>query len=218
MRTLLKSLLIAVLIASLVEAPVFAAPSRGLGMVVQADRAQISSGDAASGATIFDGDTLSTNSRGGLRARLGETQLYLTGDSIATVYQASSGVSARLKRGTAIFSSSSPEAFELLASEAHIRARSAKPTYAQVTLEGPYQLVLTSQRGELEVTINGEVREVPEGRSYRVYIDSAAPSPPGGGGFPIATARTRWVLLAMILIAGGTAYLIWNAVHSPSKP
>jgi hypothetical protein len=187
-------------------------------MVVQADRAQISSGDAASGATIFDGDTLSTNSRGGLRARLGETQLYLTGDSVATVHQASGGVSAKLKRGTAIFSSSSPEAFELVASEAHIRARSAKPTYAQVTLEGPHQLVLTSQRGELEVTISGEVREVPEGKSYRVYIDSADPSPRGGGAFPIATARTHWVLLAALLIAGTTSYLIWSAVHSPSKP
>ncbi len=187
-------------------------------MVLQADRAQISSGDAASGATIFDGDTLSTNSRGGLRARLGEAQLYLTGNSLVTVQQASGGVSATLERGTAIFSSSSPEAFELRASEARIHARSAKPTYAQVTLVGPYELVLTSQRGELEVKIGDEVHAVPEATSYRVYIESAAPSPRGGGGPPIATARSRWVLLALLMIAGGTAYLIWNAVHSPSKP
>lgn len=218
MRTLFKSLLIAVLIASLVEAPVFAAPSRALGMVLQADRARISSGDAASGATIFDGDTLSTNSRGGLRARLGETQLYLTGNSLATVREAPGGVSATLERGTAVFSSSSPEAFELRASEARVRARSAKPTYAQVTLVGPYELVLTSQRGELEVKIGDEVHAVPEATSYRVYIESAAPSPPGGGGFPVATARSYWVLLALLMIAGGTTYLIWSAVQSPSKP
>ncbi len=218
MRTQLKSLLVVVLAVSIVEAPVFAAPSRALGVILQADHARVSSGDAASGATVFDGDTLSTDAAGALRVRLGEAQLHLLGNSAATVRQSSSGASAALERGTAIFSVLTREAFELRASEARIRARAAKPTYAQVTLVGPYELLITCQRGELEVRIDDEVHMVPEETSYRVSIEPAAQSSQGAGGRPVATGRSRWKLIALILIGGGTAAGIYFAVISPSRP
>lgn len=218
MRTRLKSLLIAILLLSLVEAPVFAAPSRALGVITQADRARLSSGDATSGATVFDGDTLATQSTGGLLVRLGEAQLYLLGNSAVTVRQLPSGVSSTLERGTAIFSSPSAEAFELRASEARIRAKTpGKLTYAQVTLAGPYELVLTCQRGELAVTIGEEVHAVLEATSYRVTIDAPTQAVQGSGAPPVATGRSRWKLIALILIGAGTSFGVVYALLSPHR-
>jgi hypothetical protein len=216
-RRQLKALLVVLLAVSLVEAPVFAGPSRALGVVLQADHARVSSGDAASGATVFDGDTLSTEAAGALRVRLGEAQFHLLGNSLATVRQSSRGTSAALQHGTAIFSVSTPEAFELRASDARIRARFAKPTYAQVTLVGPYELLITCQLGELEVRIDDEVHTVPGATSYRVSIEPPAP-PQGTGGRPVVTGRSRWKLLALILIGVGTGIGLWRATISPDKP
>ena len=217
MRTLLRISLIAVLIVSLVEIPVFGAPSRSLGVVVQAERARISSADAASGVTLFDGDTLATDATGTLRVRLGETQFSLLANSAAALRQTAAGVSARLQSGTAVFASARPEAFELLASEARIHARTTQPTLAQVTMVGPYELLLTCQRGELEVRIGEEIHQVPEATSYRVIIEPA-PAPAQGGGRPLPTARSKWLLVALILIGVGTGIGIWRALISPSAP
>lgn len=217
MRGYLKSVLIAVLTVSLAVAPVFASPSRSLGVLTQANRAHVGSGDAVSGAAVFDGDRLSTESAGSLRARLGEAQLYLLAQSALAVHQTAGGVATTLHRGTAVFSSASGDGFELRASEARIRPRSAQPAYAQVTLAGPYELLLTCQRGQLEVQIGEEVHMVPEATSYRVFIEPAAQGPQGSGGPPVASARSRFVLIALILIAAGTAVGVYLATLSPSR-
>ena len=64
-----KTLLALLVSASLVTAPVWAAPSSSLGIVVYADRAQVGSGQASVGATVFSGDRLSTAQSGGVQIR-----------------------------------------------------------------------------------------------------------------------------------------------------
>ncbi len=218
MRTVLRSCLVAVLIVGLVEIPVLGAPSRPLGVVLQATRARLSSGDATDGATIYDGDTLATDVSGTLRARLGGSQLYLPADSAAALHQTAGGVSAALQRGTAVFSSASPEAFELLASEARIHARTTQPTLARVTLVRPYELLITCQRGQLEVRIGEEIHQVPEATAYRVLIQPASKDQKGAGGPPVAAATSQFVILAVALIAVGTGIGLWRAFVSPSGP
>jgi hypothetical protein len=216
----LKSLLIALLIVSLVEAPGFASPSPALGVIMQADHARVSAGDAVSGATVFDGDLLVTDVAGTLRARLGEAQLRLPANSLVAVRQPAGGVSARLQRGAAVFSTASAQAFELLASDAHMRARNAQPTYAQVVLVGPYELVISCQRGELEVTIGDEVHVVSDNASYEVTLEP--PGPQGTGGPPVKPGRSTWNRVALILIFGaiatGTVLGVRQALVSPSGP
>lgn len=218
MRTLLRGCLIGVLIASLAEAPVFASPSPALGVIVQAERARVGSGDAVGGATVFDGDTLVTSSAGTLHVRLGAAQLYLLADSSATIRERTAGVIAVLARGTAVFSSASAEAIELRASEARIRPRTAQPTYGQVTVVGPCELLVTSQRGQLEVAIGDEVHTVPEATSYRVLIEPEKPSSQGPGRPPAVAARSRFLLVALIAIGVGTGIGIWRALVSPDQP
>jgi len=214
---LLRTCLVAVLIVGLVEIPVFGAPLRSLGVILEAERAWVSSGSAVGGATIYDGDLLATEVSGKLRARLGESQFYLLDDSAAALRRTAGGVSAALQRGTVVFSSATPEGFELLASEARIHPRTTQPTLAQVTLVGPYELLVTCQRGQLEVRIGEEIHQVLEATSYRVLIEPASAGRQGTGGPPVVTARSKFIIAALILIGTGTAIGIWRALISPSR-
>src|SRR2546425_3076853 len=214
-QALLRSCLVAMLVVTLVEAPVYGAPSAALGVVLQAQNASVGSGVAATGATIFNGDTLATDSRGWLRVRLGANQFSLLQHSSAVMRQAGIPI-AVLERGTMVLSSSAAEPLELQASAAHIRPRIGQPVIAQVTIAGPNTLLVTSNRGELEVSIGDEVHVVPAMTSYRVEIE---PEDQGSGGAaPHKTARSKFVLLLLAMVAAGTGVAVWRATTSPSAP
>src|SRR2546428_13425317 len=87
-QALLRSCLVAILVVTLVEAPVYGSPSAALGVVLQAQNASVGSGVAAIGPTIFNGDTRGTGSRGWLRGRLGANQFSLLQLSRAVLRQA----------------------------------------------------------------------------------------------------------------------------------
>ncbi len=216
MRSVLLRCLIAILIVSLVEAPLYASPSAALGVVLQAEHAQVGGGDAVDGATIFDGDTLTTAPTGAMRVRVGPAQLYLRGDSAAALQRMPGAVSAALQRGTVVFSSAAAGAVEVRASEARIRPRTSQPTLAQVTLVGPNEFLLTCQRGLLEVLVGDEVHTVPEATSYRVVIEPEQPNPQGGP--PQRAARSRFFWILLIGIGVGTGIGIWRALVSPDSP
>ncbi len=231
MRTVLRSLLIALLIVSLVEAPVLASPApvAPCGMVLQAERARVGAGEAAAGATLYDGDVLETSRGGTLRAQVGAAQLYLLADSAAALRQGAVGAGVVLKRGTVVLSSAGGGAFELQASEARIRPQTAQPTLAQVSLVGPYELLVTSQRGPLEVRIDEEMHTVPEATSYRVLIEPEAQGPRGAGAGevgrsqgsgqpPVKAARSRFLQVALITISVATGIIVWRALISDENP
>jgi hypothetical protein len=215
-RNLLQSCLVAILIVSIVEAPVFASPSSVLGVILEAQHARVGGGAAVDGATVFDGDTLTTFSAGAMRVRLGSAQLYLPADSAAALHRTPDAVSAALQRGTVIFSSTTAGAIEVRASEARIRPRTSQPTLAQVTLVGPNEFLLTCQRGLLEVLVGDEVHAVPEATSFRVLIEPQEPNPQGGP--PHRAGRSRFLLILLIGIGVGTGIGVWRALVSPDKP
>jgi len=193
-----------------------AAPSAALGVVMQADRASLRLAPVSSGATLFDGDTLSTQIGGNLRMRVGSAQLFLLADSAAALHGTPEATSAALQRGTIVLMTSGPEAIELQASEARIRPKNGNPSLCQVTLVSPQELLLTSQRGDLEVTIGEETHTVSEATSYRVLLE---PEPQGPrGNKPRHTGRNKFLPIALILIGAGTGIGVWRALISPDKP
>ncbi len=216
MLALLRTFVVGLLIVNLTIAPVVAAPSRPLGVVTQAESARLGAGPAIEGATIFNGDTLATDATGNVRVRLGGAQLHLTANSTTVLLETPDGVRAELRSGTVVFSSTGDRTIELRASEARIRPRTSLPTLAQVTLVGPYELLLTCRRGELEVTIGDEIHAVPEGTSYRVFITPEVPNPQGGP--PKKAARSRFLLITIIAIGAGTGVGIGLALMSPDRP
>src|SRR5258708_39042665 len=78
-----KGILALLVSFSLLTTPVWAAPSSSLGTVVYADRAHVGAAQASVGATIFAGDSLSTDQSGSVQLRLRSAPLLLSSTSIA---------------------------------------------------------------------------------------------------------------------------------------
>jgi hypothetical protein len=225
----LKAIAAVVLALAVLQASTFAEAAPALGQIVQADRARLGGGAASGGATLFDGDRLSTGASGSLRVKLGTGQLILVADSAAAVRRSSTGATASLERGTAIFSMADPGTFVLEALDVRFRAHSAsnESTLGQVTLTTANEFVVTCNRGALDVLIGNEVRTVTAESSYRVVLDPPDPQEPAGAGagagkdsaekHPAAYRNhlARWIFLGAV--GGLTAYFTWRALHRVSE-
>jgi hypothetical protein len=206
----------------LAAAPVVQAQPAVLGVVVQATRAQLGTGAASPGTSVFDGDRLTTESEGALRIRAGSALLYLAAQSGVTLRQTPGGPQAILNTGTLIVSTSLAGAIHIAAEGAILRAAANAPTVAQVRLLGPKEIHVIARRGALEFTFNGESEIIPEGASYRVVLDPPENMPTGQEP-PVRTRKSgRYHIGFFFIIFGGVGWLTEWAIHealeSPDRP
>jgi hypothetical protein len=221
-----NSLLALLVSFSLLTAPLCAAPSSSLGIVVYADRAYIGVAPASVGATLFSGDRLSTDPAGNVQVRAGAARLLLSKASTATFSQDDATPAATLTCGSATFSTANSNAFALHVASAVIRPATSRPTIGQVTVLNPKELIVKSTRGSLSIAVEDDVREIPEGAAYRIVLDPSAADaqgPRGSGGRspgapPIKAARSKFIWYAI----GATAVITFVALHevfeSPDRP
>ncbi len=222
MRTLFTAVLIAVLSLMLIQVPVMAAsassPSVPLGVVLAADNPNVGAGVSTSGATIYDGDRLQTPANSTLRVRLGSGQMVLRQNTIADVHAFPNGFSATLNDGSVIVSSPEGKTFEVFADGATVRPANAQATSGQISMISPTELILTSTRGTLEVTMGDEVKTLEAGNSYRLEVASddagSGPTPQS----PHPTARNHFLWIAIPAVAAVTGIVIWRALISPTTP
>jgi hypothetical protein len=201
--------------------PAASSPARALGQVLQSEGGHLGEAKAAVGATIFSGDTLSTEARGSLHARTAGAQLYLLAHTFASLQAIDQGAAATLTGGTIIFSTATSQGFELHASSARLRAKANVPTVAQVTLLGPKELLVICRRGAIEFAVNDESDVIPEGASYRVLIDPpAAMAADDNPQQPRKSGRQRKAFLFLLFggVALGTIWGIHEALESPDQP
>jgi hypothetical protein len=209
---------------ALIGIPAMASPaspaSTPLGVVLQAERAHVGIDITADGATIYEGDRLETQDGGTLRARLNGSQMYLRPSTATEVHNLPNGFSASLMRGTVVASSPEGQTFRLLANGATIRPAGTQAAAVQVTWVNATQLLLTSNRGEIEISMGDEVKTIEAGNSYRMETvpEEASQGPAGstGSGRPVHTARNRFVLVAIIAVSAATAIGVWRVLVSPS--
>lgn len=219
----LRETIAALACASLLVTPTFGASSSGLGMLVYAEGAHVGAAPASVGATIFDGDRLSTEQMGSMQLRAGGARFLLKGASIATVADDDGTPTAKLASGSAVFSTAKANALAVQVATAVIRAQNDGPTIGQVKVLSPKELIVTSTRGSLTVTVDGETRVVPEGTAYRIVLDPAADPQPraassGPQGPPIKAGRSKFVWYAIGVAAVVTAIAIDRALESPDRP
>jgi hypothetical protein len=211
--------LLIILSAALAGIPAVASPatpaSAPLGVILQAQRAQVGADVTSGGATIYDGDRLQTEADGTLRVKLGGPQMVLRPNTIAVVHGLPSGFSADLGAGTVVASSSEGQTFQVLANGATIRPAGTESTIAQVTRVNANELLLTSTHGALEVSMGDEVKTIASGSSYRMELEGEDPGPRPGQG-PYHPARNRFVLIAIIAVSAATGIVVWRALISPS--
>jgi hypothetical protein len=193
-------------------------PSAPLGMVLQANRADGEIDVASQGATIYDGETLTTDTARTLRVQLGGPQMYMRSNSSAQVHKLANGFSADLASGSVVISTNQGQTFQVLADGATIRPVADAPAIAQITILTPKELVLTSTKGSLEISMGSEVKTIDPGNSYRMEVepdpvpapDPQAPPQPGGS--------NRFALVLITAVAIGTAIGVWRVLVSPNNP
>lgn len=190
-----------------------------LGIVLTADHARVGEAPVSAGTTVYGGDLLSTEAQGNLQVRAGAARLLLVGSTTAVLNDNEGMHSAKLIRGTAVFSTGNAHAFTLFASKAAFSAHTDAPTIGQVTYVSDKELLVLAKRGDLLVTVEGESQVIPEGTSYRVLLDPPAgepgQGPAGAGGPPVSAGRSRFLLLVAIVTGVGTTFAIVAACESP---
>jgi hypothetical protein len=227
----LRGIFAAALSVTLATAPLMGAPTASvLGTVVTAERAHVDEGIASVGTTVFAGDRLTTEDQGSVQIRAGAARLLLLGASSAMVNDSEGTPSAKLLLGTATFSTGNAHAFTLYASKAAIRAQSDAPTIGQVRLLNAKELLVTSKRGPLSVTVDGETQTIEDGKAYHVYLDpdmAAAQGPAGAGGgqgpsgkggSPLKAGRSRFLIVVVAVTAIATYFAVSESLESPSRP
>ena len=226
MRSIARSC-IAAMLAALMAFPGFAANEKALGLVLQAESAQISNAKVAIGTTVYPGDKVETDAGGKLRLRMGTSQLYLLASSSATLGQRSDSLFAEVSRGTVGFSSNGADQLELEVPQGVIRASNGQPAYGQVTIVNPQEIIVSAFHGSLVLDNDGELHTIPQGKSYRVTMDlepAAVPVPAAAAYRDNADntpAKRRRRKLAFILLFGGigaaVSYGVWSVLSESSS-
>ncbi|HEY8716937.1 MAG TPA: hypothetical protein VIM00_16255 [Candidatus Acidoferrum sp.] len=227
-----------ILVITIGVTPIWGGSSAAFGTITAADRARVGGGYVSAGATVFAGDRLLTDDTGSLQLRAGSARVLLTSAS-TIVLAKDSTPTASLTRGTAVFSTANSQAFLLHVGDMSIRATTDKPTVAQVSVVGPRQLLVRSTKGSLTVAVEDDVREIPEGMSYRIVLDpteselaavdasststdSQEPQGVGGrrrrGGTPLKAARNHFVWFAIGAVALISGIALYEALESPDRP
>jgi hypothetical protein len=228
-RLYARACLISMMIGALLNMPVAGAAEKPLGMVTQSQTARLDNAAAAVGATVYAGDTIDTDSTGSIRLRAGTAQYYLMSASSSRLQESANGIHAELVRGTAGFASGATDIVELNALGAVVRSRSGEAVHGRVTIVGANELVVTSFRGPLDISIDGDSHVIPDGQSVKVQIvdaqDQNPPSTGGNGSGTIPAVRNRKKLLLISLYvaaavgAGVAGYFIYHELNeSPSRP
>lgn len=148
------------------------AQTPSLGAVTQSSGGHLNNTTASVGTTLYDGDSLSTETSGSLTLIAGPAQLTLAGDSAVLVNHDGAGLVATLQRGSLAFRVENGGALKINAADVRIRPQSSAPTAGQVTLEN-CAVVVTSRVQSLEVSAGKETKIVEEGKSYRVSLEGA---------------------------------------------
>ncbi|MGA8102463.1 MAG: hypothetical protein WB869_09935 [Candidatus Acidiferrales bacterium] len=232
MRFFGHATLVAVICVLFCILPAWGDPSKPLGSVILSQGGAVDNVNASVGASVFSGDSISTtqNASGRLRLRLGTAQVYLLADTNATLTDIPGGVGASLTNGTAGFSTSASELVEIRTSNGIIRSKGPEGSYGQVMIAGPHELIVTSFHGQLEVDVDGDLKTVNDGQSYRVVVDDDpnAQEPEGTGTGNMKKnagdirVRRRRPVVYYLIIFGAAALLGYFYYHhlneSPSAP
>ncbi len=223
MQRLARTTLVALLISALTCLPLLAVPAKSLGTVIQAEAALLDNSAAAIGANVYPGDLLQTEPGGTLRLRMGTMQIYLLSGSAASLAESSSGISATLTRGTAGFCSPGPGVVEVQTPQATIRTRGSAPAHGQVIITGPDELVISSNRGALDVDVDGEIHTVSEGHAYRMVLEPEPQGPEGAGtkrSGTIAIRKSKKPLFYTLTLGAGAVagYFIYRELMETESP
>jgi hypothetical protein len=197
-----------------------------LGVVVEADRVHVNSGEVSTGATIYDGDQFSTEPGGMLLLRGDAMTLELAEESTMLIRSRTNGAlgaEAELSKGTLIFSTERAAALGITALGARIDPSADVRTIAQITIAEPNELRIYARRGALQFSYRGETETIAERSAFRVILDPSEDQPKKAQTIKPGHQRKAFLFIAIGAGAAGASAVAYERHHhkppeSPDRP
>jgi len=192
-----------------------------LGVVVEADRVHVNSGEISIGATIYDGDQFSTEPGGMLLLRGDAMTLELIEESAMLIHgrtNGAQGAEAELSKGTLIFSTERAAALGITALGARVDPTADARTIAQITIAEPNELRIYARRGDLQFSYRGETETIAERSAFRVILDASEEQPKKAETIKPGHKRKAFLLIAISAGAAGASALAYERHHHHHKP
>jgi hypothetical protein len=215
-----RAILVALLVAGLMNMPALAATAKPLGVVLTCDHAYLDHANAAAGASVYSADSLVTDQGGSLHLRAGASQIYLLSLTSASLEPRADKVQARVDRGTLGFSTSLPAQLEVQTPLGLVHGADANPIFGQVSILNPSKLRISSYKGTLIVDgTDGQQKTITEGETYEATLVAEAS---GGDDNPpkkaVTGAGINWAHVAEVAIPLAVAGFVacWLYPESPS--
>ncbi len=169
----------------LLAAPAFAKPDAPLGVVMLGNRANVGLAAAASGTSVYNGDTLTTDASGTLRVRFGGAQIMLGPSTTVDLHEQDGMVDVILRQGNVRFAGVPGSPIQVHVLQAMVRTRQSEAGTGQVAVLNSREFQVGSQKGDLDVNVNGENHVVSAPHAYDLKINSM---PLLGAGAPATAA------------------------------
>jgi len=207
--------ILAAVLSGLLPAAALPAQAPQTAVVLQTANAKLNTNDAAIGTTVFDGDRLETQSKGGMNIRSGEIQFTLPEESTLWMNHENSSATPRLQHGTVIFRAENGTGVEIIADDVHVRPHNPVLTVGEVTLHD-CDVLVTARTQSLEVTAGKETKILEEGKTYRVVRKGAC------GAYlnhaPLAVGQSRFLILPAAIGIGVIVWGVTKGLESPDRP
>jgi hypothetical protein len=211
------------LFALVFPAPPICASQPPLGILTLATHAKLDESAAFPGLSVYDGERLSTEAGGRLSLRAGHSEITLGEKTeIELIRLDGGGVHVDMEAGSIQFSSPEKGIIEVHTADAIVRPAGDQPTQAAIALLSPKALQITAEHGTLHFSYRDEERNLPEGQTYRVYLDTDDPQPMPAGGAQTAgsTSKLTYFIVGAETsgAAGVAAWGVDHALHSSNPP
>ena len=197
-----------------------------LGILTMADHAHLDEGEAFVGLSVFEGERLSTDAEGRLGIRAGHSTLALGAKAEAVLFKVSDGVHVDMSAGSLYFATASDERMEIHIGGATLQPDGEHLTRALVTILAPNVIQVSARQGGLSFSYRQEFRNLPEGETYRIYLDAPG-EPQDAAGAGAQGVGVSHKVMYFIVGAGVTGITAWgihaatasgNGPESPAKP
>ncbi len=217
-------------------------PNEPLGLVAIAKSARIGNSAASEGATIYSGDYLSTADGGSLQVRIGALSIELQGSSSAHIYRTPYGAVVELNRGSILYTTpGGSRNVVIVASDVRATPVLSMADFGRVSLEDQCNVIVQSERGQVDVRVGSESHLVEAGKAYRVRAENSISyrkylSPDADdyhnyhehtpcaayhtakGHSPVAPGQSRFLYLAVGVTGTAAIIGITEALESPTRP
>jgi len=191
-RKLIVTLGAIALALPLLAAPAFAKPDAPLGVVMLGNRANVGLAAAASGTSVYNGDTLTTDASGTLRVRFGGAQIMLGPSTTVDLHEQDGMVDVILRQGNVRFAGMPGSPIEVHVLQALVRTNPNAAATGQVAVVNSREFQVASEKGDFDCNVNGEDHVISAPHAYDLKINAmpllgaGAPASAAGGFTPPA--------------------------------